>query len=128
MMRLQLFARRNIHLRKPIRRKIGSPASGIFGNVTRDIRQLECYAKITRPMERLVILRIDAHYDRHHATDGAGNMIAIAVEVVFVARVKACRIQRKTVDEVVGVDMRNTAFARHHAQRVEGGIADPLAG
>ncbi len=122
-----MLSGRNIHFDQPFIGQIAAADPVILLDIARDIGELESHAQVTGPIERLPIVGRHAHRDRHHAADHARDVIAIPIEVVLAARPPVLGIERESRDQVARVPGRQAGLGGDEAQRVERGIADPVA-
>ena len=89
--------------------------------------KLKGKTKVAGAIQRRVVMRVDPHQHRHHASDRAGDMIAIAQHVILTAGPPIAGIKREALDQVMGVAVRNTAFPHDQAKAVKSRIAGGFA-
>ena len=91
--------------------------------------KLEGDAEIGGARQRLLVVRVDAHDDRHHAADRAGDMVAIAEQVRLVGRPPALGVEREAGEMIVDVSGAGSGIRRADvASASKGSSADRLAG
>ena len=100
-MRAHVFARRNIGLDQPVHREVASANRVVLADVARDIGELEGQPQVAGAVERVVVGGVDAHHDRHHATDDTGHVIAIAQQIGLAARAPLVGVEREAGDMIV---------------------------
>ena len=67
-----------VHFGEPCTRQIAAVRPRLFRHVTGNIRELERQAQISGPVRRVLVPGGYTHDDRHHATDGTGDVFAIS--------------------------------------------------
>ena len=122
-----MLAGGHVHFHQPFDRQVAAVGQFILADVAGDIGELEGDAEVTGPVQRRLILRVDAHQHRHHAAHRARDMIAIAQHVGLAARSPVARIERKALQQIMGITVRNPAFTHDDAKAVKGRVAGRLA-
>ena len=104
---------------QPVGREVTAANARILGHVARDIGELKRKAKVTGAVERLLICRVHAHDDCHHAPHNARDVVAIAHQIRLAPRSPPRCVKGESGDMVAGETVRQAGFARDNAQSLK---------
>ena len=95
-----MLARRNVGLRQPRGGQVAAAEPVVVADVARDVAQLECDAEVAGALQRRTVPGVDAHDDRHHYADDAGDVVAIIERVLEAAIDAVPRVHREAVEQL----------------------------